>query len=312
METSSFYHLYPDNITTSLIVNSWIPENQGLGVVLTPNNLPNDSWNLYSLTYSDRTPPTVSIVICTLDRPESLNETLLSLTKQTFQDFEIILITEKGDLSKCRDKGLRCAVGSIVSFIDDDVHLPTTWLEGVTKSFGEGVVGVTGPTVIRDAFRLGRDIFKYKRTRKLQDLFFGVSSYPGNLSRVGTPSMESNEESCDFSGEVDYLECCNMSVKKKEALEAGGFSHDYIKTSEWCELDLSLRLRKYGSLVFRQEARLYHNPSQSGVYKARLDTKHRWENFALFQRRWVKPSFKRCLYWAFVWTYFKLKGYGVL
>lgn len=251
----------------------------------------------------------VSIVICTYNRQESLNETLWSLSKQTFKDFETILITELGNLSELRDKGLRSSVGDIVCFIDDDVYCPPTWLQSVVEGFREGIVGVSGPTIISEEFRNNRDLFKYKWAKRLYDIWFiGESAgIPGKLSKCGAPSTNSNDEGCSYKGEVDFLEACNMSVKRKEALDVGGFDYGYYKTSEWCEVDLSKKLKSRGTLFFYPEAMLYHKPSKAGVYKERLSTKHRWENFCLFQRKWIKPSLQRHLYWVFIWTFFKLK-----
>ena len=249
----------------------------------------------------------LSIVICTYGRPESLNDTLESLTHQTFRNFEVILITEKGHLAELRQRGLETSGGSIVSFIDDDVYCPPTWAQGVMQSFREGVVGVTGPTTITEGFKKNRDCFKYKRLRKAQEWLFKVPTTPGQLSPCGAPSMASNDEGCSYEGSVMYLECCNMSVKRKEALDVGGFDLSYTGTSEWCEVDLALKIARTGSLLFVKTASLFHRPSIQGIYKARIKTKHRWENFKFFQRRWIKRSLRRDLYWAFIWTYFRMK-----
>lgn len=257
----------------------------------------------------------VSIVICTLDRWESLNETLTSLAKQTCKDFEVILITEKGDLSVMRDRGLKAAIGDIVTFIDDDVYCEPTWLQGIVENFkNKGVVGVTGPTIITREFFKNRDSIRFKKLYKLQEWIFGVPPHPGRLSNCGTPSMGSNFERPKgrvYEGPVDYLECCNMSVRKKEALDVGGFDHHYYRTSEWCEVDLSLSLKAKGVLWFSPQCKLYHRPSKQGVYAARLRTRHRWDNFMYFQRKWtgkhIKSGFRTELYRRFVWLYFALK-----
>lgn len=252
-------------------------------------------------------PHTVSIVICTYGRPESLNDTLESLTKQTYRDFEVLLITEKGNLSQLRDKGLRSSCGDIVIFIDDDVYCPSNWLQNTVECFRKGVVGVTGPTWITEKYRQNRDIFKYQTLRKIHDWAFGVPNRPGHLSKSGTPSMASNDADNKYEGEVQYLECCNMSVKRKEALDAGGFDPLFIRTSEWCELDLSFKISKKGKLIFIQGAALYHRPSKEGIYTARLSTSHRWKNFIKFQKRWVKSSVLTYIYRGFIWTYLKVK-----
>lgn len=257
--------------------------------------------------------PYVSIVICTYGRPESLNETLKSLCNQTFRDFEVLLITEKGNLSELRQRGLKHSVGDIVSFIDDDVYCEPTWLGSIVKVFKENkdVHGITGPTVITNEYSKNRDIFKLKLLRRIQDYFFlgNLRFIPSRLSECGCPSMASNDENLEVNThrKVDYLEACNMSVKKKEALNVGGFDPIYVRTGEWCELDLALKIGRKGTLLFVPEARLFHRPSKQGIYGARLSTAHRWGNFKSFQNRWVKPSLKRSLYWAWVWTYLKMK-----
>ena len=252
--------------------------------------------------------PKITVAICTYGRPESLDVTLKSLEHQTYDSFEVVLITEKGNLSELRDKGLRTSAGDITILLDDDVYCQPTWLQAVADAFKEeGVVGVTGPTIITEEYKKNRDCFKFKKLSDLQGWLFKVPSEPGRLSPYGTPSMASNYAGCTYEGEVDYLECCNMAVKRKEAIEVGGFDYDYIKTSEWCELDLSLRLRKKGRLVFRQACAIEHRPSKAGIYTNRLKTNHRWLNFMRFQKKWVKPGLLTYTYRAFIWTYLKIK-----
>ena len=295
--------------TTTNVVYSWMAKNPGQSVVLTLASLYADSWHLCDIGDSSRPTATHSIVICTYGRPESLIETLQSLSKQTCKNFEVVLITEKGNLSQLRQKGLESATGDLVSFIDDDVYCPPGWAQSITQSFREGVLGVTGPTIITAEYRRNRDIFKYSFWKKVHDhLFLGrLKRYPGRLSSCGCPSMRSNDEDCRYEGEVDYLEACNMSVRRKEALDAGGFDRIFYKTSEWCEVDLALQLKKKGVLLYNQRCLLYHRPSEQGIYASRLSTAHRWDNFKHFQKKWVKVSLRRHLYWAWVWIYLKLK-----
>ena len=234
---------------------------------------------------------------------------------QTFNNFEVILITEKGDLSNLRDKGLRMAEGAFTAFIDDDVYCTATWAQSVIDCFRKReVVGVTGPTEITDEYKKNRDIFKFKTFKKLYDRLFldGEAWRPSYLSKTGTPSTASNNPLLSYDGEAGYLEACNFVCRTKEARRVGGFSRDYTGTSEWCEVDLALRLKAVGTLWFCNKAKLYHRPSKAGVYKARLKTQHRWKNFVTFQRKWVEPSLKRKLYWVWVWSYLNLKGARII
>ena len=201
--------------------------------------------------------PAMSIVICTYGRPESLDATLESLQAQSFNNFEVILITEKGDLSNLRDKGLRMATGAYTAFIDDDVYCPPTWAQSVFDCFRERkVVGVTGPTEITEEYINNRDILKYKRFKRLYDKQFldNLSVRPSYLSQVGAPSTASNNPGVTYEGEAGYLEACNFTVRTKEARWVGGFSSEFTGTSEWCEVDIALRLKAFGTLCSRKSA----------------------------------------------------------
>lgn len=302
-----------DSGSAIISVISWLAKNPGHSVVLTPSRHLANNFELFSLNDSHRPSAYLSIVICTYERPDSLGETLDSLSKQTFNNFEVILITEKGHLSSLRQKGLRIAKGTFVSFIDDDVYCPPTWAQSVIEGFRKKeVVGVTGPTTITEEYQRNRDTFRFKRVRKFQEWLFEVSSQPSALSKYGTPSMASNLIPCAYEGPAQYLECCNMSVRRKEALSVGGFDHHYTVTSEWCEVDLALKLGSIGTLWFSPHAKLFHRPSQAGVYRRRLSTRHRFDNFLYFQRRWIKPSFRQKLYWGWVWLYLILKQIGLI
>src|SRR3990167_8042148 len=101
--------LFGHTYSTDTPFSTRILEDSGFGMVYASDNVHHDSFPI-RIPRVSLTGKKVSIVICTYGRPQSLNETLTSLTKQTFKDFEVILLTEKGDLSKLRDTGLRCLV----------------------------------------------------------------------------------------------------------------------------------------------------------------------------------------------------------
>lgn len=79
---------------------------------------------------------------------------------------------------------------------------------------------------------------------------------------------------------VDYLEACNMAIRRSLIEEAGGFDLNFRGTSEWCEVDLAFRIKRIGyQLVFNPKAVLYHHVSRTGVFKDRVNAKERMENF---------------------------------
>lgn len=102
-----------------------------------------------------------SLILCTINRTNEVEEFLTSLEKQTFNNFEVIVVdqnknnevlnivkkfelslnirhifNEKG-LSKSRNKGLCYAIGEIVCFPDDDCTYPDSLLENINSFFKE-------------------------------------------------------------------------------------------------------------------------------------------------------------------------------
>lgn len=127
-----------------------------------------------------------SIFIPTGNRAKSLDRVLTSLVRQTFKDFEIIIVNYKSTdgtdniiksygkklhikslpqktkgLSKAANLALKVAKGKIFIRTDDDVVMSTSWLKSIHDTFesDKKIGGVTGPTVIPPVFRKNRDLF---------------------------------------------------------------------------------------------------------------------------------------------------------
>ena len=244
---------------------------------------------------------TYSVIIPTLGRSQSYEETKESLYQQSNQDFEIVKVTEEGSLASLRNEGARRARGQYLIFIDDDVVCSTEWIEAMHRSFQKGYAGVSGPAVITKEFRRNRDCFRYQTG-------FLSSRRPGIISPWGQWSHEASKETCSYSGPVDYLEACNMAFKASSFKALGGFDERYGGIGDWSEPDLCFRLRQAGyRMWFSRDARLEHKPSQSGAYKKRLRPANRMENYELFSQRWVEPTFRHRIFKFILRIYFNLK-----
>jgi glycosyltransferase involved in cell wall biosynthesis len=119
----------------------------------------------------------VSVVVPTLDRPESLRRCLASLTAQTTsRPLEIIVVdnnptsgrtaplaaefaprhvhfvTEaRRGLSFARNAGIRAATGGVIVATDDDVTVPDGWIEALAAPFSDPeIMTVTGNVIAAD------------------------------------------------------------------------------------------------------------------------------------------------------------------
>ncbi|GAW94024.1 glycosyltransferase family 2 protein [Calderihabitans maritimus] len=115
-----------------------------------------------------------SLVLATVDRTEEVKRFLEHLDRQTYRDFELIVVDQNPDdrleallhpyrerfrilhlrsakgLSRARNVGLKCVGGDIIGFPDDDCWYPPNLLERVAAYFCQnhpGLDGVTGRCV---------------------------------------------------------------------------------------------------------------------------------------------------------------------
>jgi glycosyltransferase involved in cell wall biosynthesis len=245
--------------------------------------------------------PKLSVVICTKGRDEDLKEVVESLKKQSFKNWEVVVVRET-PLSKARDLGWRRAKGEIVAWIDDDVVLSKNWARNLVKIFNEEkqVGGVSGPTIVPESLLKNRMVFwwyKAKGWKKplawlwIKIMLNGKPFEVGRIWKIGWWSPGSNFKSClKIKGlqDVDYLEACNMSLRRKLVKKVGGYDLGFEGTSEWCEVDLAMRVKEIGHrLVWSKKVGLKHMVSQSGVYVDRRRLKERFKNYFKFYRRHI-------------------------
>jgi len=121
----------------------------------------------------------LSIIIPTKDRPKDIRRLLTALSRQTFRDFEIIVIDESrnsmtknickeyekdlnikyfhvklGSLTRARNFGLKHAKGRIIIFMDDDIIIPKDFLEKVHNIFETNlnIIGIQGLIISKRLF----------------------------------------------------------------------------------------------------------------------------------------------------------------
>jgi glycosyltransferase involved in cell wall biosynthesis len=177
----------------------------------------------------------VSIIIPTYNRCNSLQLCLESLRGQTCKDFEVIVVdvgstdgtkelvqkfsdmqiryilSQRSDLTAKKNLGWKLAQSDIVAFIDDDVVLNSMWLSELLNTFlwSDKVGGVTGPTLVQEDRLKNRDLFYFLGKFKEKDIVWrtigkiyeiiileGRPLDVGRIFRSGAFSPGSNYSSC--------------------------------------------------------------------------------------------------------------------
>jgi GT2 family glycosyltransferase len=262
--------------------------------------------------------PKVSIVICSINRKDSLGRCLKSIDEQTFRDYEVILCEEEGNLVELKDKGWRKAKGEIIVFCDDDIVAVPKWIENIVTIFDtrKDVVGVTGPTFVPKEYLKNRDIFKKGLVKRLYNRLFleGKALYPGLITSCGanTYGGDFDTKYSNKSCEVDFLQPAQFAIRKWVLEKVLGFDLEFKGVAEWCDVDLCYRIKNYGKLIYHPEVKVVHYPINDNTTKKRLDTKSRYLNYCRFADKYIKNSFKHRLYRLFLFTYYKLKGWRLI
>lgn len=160
--------------------------------------------------------PTITIVIPTFKRPESLSRCLNSIAQQELPADKILVVVQDRDhetlnlvenlgvtFKKIDSPGIIFAIQSslalittdLVAFIDDDVTLPPDWVAKAKSAFSETLkIGALGGTDIQRNFEL-KDRIKVGE----------ISAY-GKL--IGNHHLASG-----LKRSVDFLKGCNMVMR---------------------------------------------------------------------------------------------------
>ncbi len=214
----------------------------------------------------------VSVVINTLNRCESLERTLIALREQTFRRFEVIVvngpstdqttemlrhfaddvrIVDCGDavLGISRNMGVEASAGDIVAFIDDDAIPAPDWIELLVGAFVDDSVSAVGGPVF--------DV-------PLNTVDWEICT----CTRLGLPNTQSPPPIGRYTGAgsdpFPYLAGCNMSFRRRALQQVGGFNP--MLSYGYDDVDICCRLNDAGhSIEYAQNALVRHYRAASGV-----------------------------------------------
>ncbi len=218
--------------------------------------------------------PTVSVVVNTYNRAESLRRTLASLRQLDYPNFEVVVVdgpsTDHTDTvladyagtvktAKCPEPNLAMsrniavarAAGEIVAFIDDDAYPDPAWLDRIVEGYHTPeVAAVGGPVYDHTGAKLQA---RYSLANR-----FGVARVDNDGPN---PTWTHNSPTTE---EFLYTIGTNSSFLRARLVEIGGFDEEFEYYLE--ETDACLRLVNRG-LVIRalDDGYVYHKFLSSDI-----------------------------------------------
>jgi GT2 family glycosyltransferase len=206
--------------------------------------------------------PTVSIIICSSGTTTVSPALLQSLEKQTYQDFELIIIDNnpnptihstdtiidqivherESGLSFARNKGVQTSIGSYLLFIDDDVILDKACIENLVQGVERFQSDIVGGDVL-----LRQDI-TVNLTRK-ERRFLSELTYTEDIEKVEFPK---------------YIIGACMLIKRSTFIKYGlfftGLGREGKTLLSGEETEFIKRINKYGGKVsYIKDATCTHN-----------------------------------------------------
>ena len=222
----------------------------------------------------ETTAPFASVIVPNYNGARHLPIVLDALRRQTFQDFEVIVVDDAsqdesvalvearypdvrlivnrrnaGFVRAC-NTGAAAARGRMIVLLNNDTEPEPTWLEELVKTF------VAHPRAAMVASKLL--LFDRRDTLHTTGDMLGVDGLPRNRGVWERDEGQYDAAPAIFSG------CGGATAYRREVWEAlGGFDEDFWMYLE--DVDFGFRARLAGwEAVFAPRARVYHRLSASG------------------------------------------------
>jgi glycosyltransferase involved in cell wall biosynthesis len=233
----------------------------------------------------DRVRETLSIVICTRNRPASLLRCIASLATQTRRPDELAIVdassprlparlrrrvrkrmrgtsvrwlSSEPGLPRQRNLGIDRTSGSVVVFLDDDVVLEPGYLGAVATIYEDDVYGAIGGV---GGAQVPDPTPHEPPWREAACRLFLLESYgDGTVKRSGRPRYLMSPTRMQA---VEFLSGCNMSFRR-EVLSELEFDERLAGYALGEDLDFSYRVSRRWTLVATPDARLEHRHAATG------------------------------------------------
>lgn len=224
----------------------------------------------------------VSVVISTYNRASTLVDTLESLERQTFRDFEVVIVngpstdgtlnvvskfkgrltlreTKNRNLSESRNIGIAASRGEVVAFLDDDAVADPNWLRDLVEPYNDAEVGGVGGLVYDHT---GAKLqYKYSACYRRGTTTFDITPpFDALTTRGADPFL--------------YIQGTNCSFRRSCLVLIGGFNeqieyyHDETDVCmrvidlgfRICSLDKASVIHRYAPSHVRNKKRVVFDP----------------------------------------------------
>jgi len=282
---------------------------------------------------------TVSVIICTKNRPDDLMKCIDSLTVQTYPIHELVMIDSgdielydiinnyknklninyvryKTSLTVARNKGIDKSRGDIILFLDDDVILNDKYVHNIVdvfKTYGNDIGAVTGNIVNEQLdTKTLPNLIKYSIIRKIRNLLFKIFFLrifgTGRFQPSGFPTHPGGKK------EVLFIEClagANMAFRK-EVLDKFKFDENLRGYCFMEDCDISYRVAQEYKIVYTPYAELIHNVSKASRDADFLRMKMLIENHHyLFKKNFPQKAYNKFAFWVSMFGLFFVSFSGM-
>lgn len=233
--------------------------------------------------------PNISAIVPTIGRPESLARLLRSLAAQTHRVDEVVvadggsddataklledsrwknlglvikrILVRPANAVRQREAAIEASRGELLLMLDDDVELEPQCVEQL-------VAGLAARAdVVAATATLGNQPWPrpIRAWRAYMRLFYGIrgESWQGRV--IGPLLRYGYVDELTFPTPMDWLGAGSSLIPRHQFVAAGGFSDFFFDRATINEdVDLSIKLRKNGIIIFCPQARLYHHHAPGG------------------------------------------------